>query len=113
MTSTPKRCSSSATSLPSSPEPSNSTRVACGDSGVPSTGIGGSRGRARSVPAPAMPSCALMRLVLALLVAALLAACNRDGAQPRLAGVILDGTLDETSGLAASTLHRDTLWLLQ
>jgi hypothetical protein len=27
--------------------------------------------------------------------------------------VILDGTIDETSGLAASTRHRDTLWLLQ
>ena len=45
----------------------------------------------------------------------LLAACGGgdDSPRPRLAGVILDGTLDETSGLAASPAHRDTLWLLQ
>lgn len=58
-----------------------------------------------------------MRLPRALLSAlaccALLAACDGDRPQPRLAGVILDGTIDETSGLAASTRHRDTLWLLQ
>ncbi|KAG1094038.1 hypothetical protein G6F40_012587 [Rhizopus arrhizus] len=36
ITSTPSRCSSMATSLPSSPEPSSSTRVAEGDNGVPS-----------------------------------------------------------------------------
>src|SRR5688572_24304596 len=35
MTSQPKRCNSSTTSLPSSPEPNNITRVAEGDNGVP------------------------------------------------------------------------------
>ena len=59
-----------------------------------------------------------MRLPIALTALAclaLLAACNdgEDRPQPRLAGVILDGTLDETSGLAASGQFRDTLWLLQ
>ena len=48
----------------------------------------------------------------ALACCALLAACG-DRPQPRLTGVILDGSIDETSGLAASTRHRDTLWLLQ
>src|SRR5579864_3426382 len=35
MTSTPRRCSEIMTSLPSSPEPSNMTLVADGESGVP------------------------------------------------------------------------------
>src|SRR6187549_3683777 len=35
MTSTPNRCSSMTTSLPSSPEPSSKTRVACALLGVP------------------------------------------------------------------------------
>src|SRR4029453_15481008 len=45
MTSQPKRCSSMTTSLPSSPEPNNITRVADGDSGVPNvvTGMLGSK----------------------------------------------------------------------
>ncbi|MUV14141.1 hypothetical protein [Noviluteimonas gilva] len=55
----------------------------------------------------------LSRALTALACCALLAACGGDQPQPRLAGVILDGTIDETSGLAASTRHRDTLWLLQ
>jgi hypothetical protein len=51
----------------------------------------------------------------ALAFGMLLAACGGDGdrPKPRLAGLILDGTIDETSGLAASPTHRDTLWLLQ
>jgi hypothetical protein len=55
----------------------------------------------------------LPRALPALACCALLAACDGQGPQPRLAGVILDGSIDETSGLATSTVHRDTLWLLQ
>ncbi len=55
----------------------------------------------------------LPRALSAFACCALLAACDGEGPQPRLAGVILDGSIDETSGLATSTLHRDTLWLLQ
>ncbi|KGQ19697.1 putative integral membrane protein [Lysobacter dokdonensis DS-58] len=50
----------------------------------------------------------------ALACCALLAACEGSKVpQPRLTGVILDGAIDETSGLASSTHHGDTLWLLQ
>jgi hypothetical protein len=57
-----------------------------------------------------------MRLPLALPALALtcmLAACGGEVDQPRLSGVLLDGTLDETSGLAASGRFKDTFWLLQ
>ncbi|BCT91291.1 hypothetical protein LYSHEL_03150 [Lysobacter helvus] len=57
-----------------------------------------------------------MRLLPALSAFALtcmLAACGGDAKQPRLSGVLLDGTLDETSGLAASGRFKDTFWLLQ
>ena len=51
---------------------------------------------------------ALLAFVLAL------AACGGDRPpEPRLAGVLLDGGLDETSGLAASGRFRDTFWLIQ
>ena len=43
-----------------------------------------------------------------------LAGCGASGApEPRLAGLLFDGGLDETSGLAASRIHRDTLWLIE
>ena len=49
-----------------------------------------------------------------LSLALLLAACGGDDRpEPRLAGVLLDGGLDETSGLAASGRFRDTFWLIQ
>lgn len=51
-------------------------------------------------------------LPCALLAACALAACGGP-TQPRLAGVLLDGQLDETSGLAASHVHRNTLWLIE
>lgn len=57
-----------------------------------------------------------LRTALAALgLSCLLVACGGgdDRPRPRLAGLILDGALDETSGLAASPTHRDTLWLLQ
>lgn len=56
-----------------------------------------------------------VRLGLALLACIALAACAREASspQPRLAGVLLDGALNETSGLAASGRFRDTLWLVQ
>jgi hypothetical protein len=46
-------------------------------------------------------------------LAGLCAGCDAGPAQPRLAGVLLDGQLDETSGLAASRAHRNTLWLVE
>lgn len=43
-----------------------------------------------------------------------LAACTAaDVPQPHLVGLLLDGELGETSGLAASRVHRDTLWLVE
>ena len=58
-----------------------------------------------------------MRVPVACLVltalCGLLAACDIGPARPRLAGVLLDGELDETSGLAASRVHRNTLWLVE
>ena len=60
-----------------------------------------------------MPS---LRPRLALLVALCcgLSACAADTPpQPRLGGLLLDGELGETSGLAASRVHRDTLWLVE
>lgn len=40
--------------------------------------------------------------------------CTRnDAPQAHLVGALLDGTLDETSGLAASRTHRDVLWLVE
>jgi len=49
---------------------------------------------------------------LALCVA--LAACGGDDApSSRLSGLLLDGELAETSGLAASRVHPGTLWLLE
>ncbi|MDQ3511684.1 MAG: hypothetical protein M3414_08405 [Pseudomonadota bacterium] len=63
---------------------------------------------------PAHSRCAL----LACLLACLLGGCERarhEAAGPtpsvRLAGVLLDPQLGETSGLATSTRHRDVLWL--
>jgi hypothetical protein len=57
---------------------------------------------------PALAAC------IALLCGACLAACDdADTPQPRLQGVLLDGGLDETSGLAASGRFRDTFWLIQ
>lgn len=55
-----------------------------------------------------------LRPVLIALVLAL-AACDDDRPpEPRLAGVLLDATLDETSGLAAaSDRFPDTFWLIQ
>jgi hypothetical protein len=41
-----------------------------------------------------------------------LAACD-DPPEPRLAGLLLAGELDEASGLAASQTHRNVLWLLE
>lgn len=41
-----------------------------------------------------------------------LAACN-DAPEPRLAGLLLTGDLDEASGLAASHTHRNVLWLIE
>ncbi|MBA3486416.1 MAG: hypothetical protein H0T88_04365, partial [Lysobacter sp.] len=56
--------------------------------------------------------------MLACLLACLLGGCERarhEAAGPtpsvRLAGVLLDPQLGETSGLATSTRHRDVLWL--
>jgi len=49
---------------------------------------------------------------LAALLCVLPAGCGQR-ATPRLAGVLLDGQLDETSGLAASHVHRNTLWLVE
>ena len=59
-------------------------------------------------PAPA-------RLGPVLCACLALGACGTDESapQPRLAGVLLDGTLTETSGLAASGRFRDTFWLVQ
>lgn len=48
-----------------------------------------------------------------LLLCGLLAGCGAGSTQPRLAGLLLDGELDETSGLAASRAHRNTLWLVE
>jgi hypothetical protein len=54
------------------------------------------------------------RPALLACLALVLAACNASGPpEPRLAGVLLDGKLDETSGLAASGRFRDTFWLIQ
>jgi hypothetical protein len=45
---------------------------------------------------------------------AALAACSGDGGpESRLSGLLLDGQLAETSGLAASRSHRNTLWLVE
>ena len=57
-----------------------------------------------------------LRLLPALLAALCgsLAGCSAaDAPQPHLSGVLLDGKLGETSGLAASRVHRDTLWLVE
>jgi len=44
----------------------------------------------------------------------LLAACGADDApSSRLSGLLLDGDLAETSGLAASRAHADVLWLVE
>jgi hypothetical protein len=48
-----------------------------------------------------------------LLACTLLAACDVGPTQPRLAGLLLDPQLDETSGLAMSRVHRNTLWLIE
>ena len=48
-----------------------------------------------------------------LLACMLLAACDAGPSQPRLAGLLLDPQLDETSGLAMSRVHRNTLWLIE
>jgi len=55
----------------------------------------------------------IRRMAAAVLTACMLAACGADTTQPRLSGLLLDGQLDETSGLAASRAHRDTLWLVE
>ena len=55
-----------------------------------------------------------LAVLFAMLCGALAACGSEDAApQPRLAGVLLDGTLDETSGMAASGRFPDTLWVLQ
>jgi hypothetical protein len=56
---------------------------------------------------PALAAC------LALLCCALASCGDAGPPQPRLSGVLLDGGLDETSGLAASGRFADTFWLLQ
>ena len=56
------------------------------------------------------------RLGLGLFIALCLwlPGCTRNAApQARLVGALLDGKLDETSGLAASRVHRDVLWLVE
>ena len=50
---------------------------------------------------------------VACLVCMLVAGCDAGPAQPRLAGLLLDPQLDETSGLAMSHVHRSTLWLIE
>src|SRR5688572_24573351 len=121
MTSTPSRCSSIATSLPSSPEPSSSTRVAEGDSGVPSTTevIGNPVGaRKRALLKGAIvngsstgafgilgffPTHPMRRTALACLALALSAAGNAGAVHwspPEYAGLLADPELAEVSGLA-------------
>jgi hypothetical protein len=66
-----------------------------------------------------MSSCRAMRpchaLVACLALSGALSGCADDDAAPQahLAGVLLDGTLDETSGLAASGRFPETFWLVQ
>jgi len=51
---------------------------------------------------------------LASLLLASLAGCGDAGPpQPRLSGVVLDGKLDEISGIAASGRFPDTFWVIQ
>lgn len=52
-----------------------------------------------------------MSVALVVLCSAL-AACE-DSQEPRLAGLLLAGELDEASGLAASQTHRNVLWLIE
>jgi hypothetical protein len=64
--------------------------------------------RARTALAVCLVACS------AILCAALSGCAGDDDTpRPRLAGVLLDGALDETSGLAASGRFPDTLWLVQ
>lgn len=51
--------------------------------------------------------------LLAALCCGLVACTAADAPQPHLSGLLLDGELGETSGLAASRVHRDTLWLVE
>jgi hypothetical protein len=44
---------------------------------------------------------------------ALLGCAAAESPRPRLAGVLLDGELDETSGLAAARVHDNALWLIE
>ena len=53
------------------------------------------------------------RLALLTMLCGALSACAADTPQPRLGGLLLDGELGEASGLAASRMHRDTLWLVE
>lgn len=53
------------------------------------------------------------RLALLTALCCGLAACAADTPQPRLGGLLLDAELGETSGLAASHTHRNTLWLVE
>ena len=53
------------------------------------------------------------RLALLTMLCGALSACAADTPQPRLGGLLLDGQLGEASGLAASRMHRDTLWLVE
>ena len=56
----------------------------------------------------------LRRLLPALALCVALAACGGDDApSSRLSGLLLDGELAETSGLAASRAHPGTLWLVE
>src|SRR6478672_114497 len=49
-----------------------------------------------------------------MLALALLAGCGDAGPpQPRLSGVVLDGKLDEISGIAASGRFTETFWVIQ
>ena len=58
-----------------------------------------------------MPPHRLHRLA-ALLLAGLLAGCGASSLPfAQLSGLILDPRLDEISGLAASHVHPDTLWV--
>lgn len=59
------------------------------------------------MPAPRLRPAALAALCCALV------ACAADAPQPQLSGLLLDAAFAETSGLAASRVHADTLWLLE
>lgn len=59
-------------------------------------------------PSPSMT----LRLALAGALAVLVAGCGATPPFAQLSGLMLDAQLHEVSGLAASPLHPDTLWML-